>query len=267
MRISVLALCLVLSVSSLAAQEFAVKRLDASPRHHEWVDVPMADGRPVHSFVAYPERADASLAVIVIHENRGLTDWVRLFADELAEAGYLAIAPDLLSGFDGEHHDTSAFGDGDAARKAIYELDPDRVTAELLAVEKYVAAVPSASGKTAVVGFCWGGSQAFRFATHAPGLAATLVFYGTAPENPASLDAISAPVYGFYGEMDERIGATIPGTTERMKAAGKAYEPVSYAGAGHAFMRRGEEPDAPPELRKARDDAWARVEAVLSGIE
>jgi len=267
MRTTTLVLCLVLSASSLAAQDFAVKRLDASPRHHEWVNVPVAKGRTVRSFVAYPERADASLAVVVIHENRGLTDWVRLFTDELAAAGYLAIAPDLLSGFDAEHHDTSGFADSDAARKAIYELDPDRVTADLLAVQKYVAAVPSANGKTVVVGFCWGGSQAFRFATRAPGLAATLVFYGTAPDDAASLAAISAPVYGFYGEMDDRIGATIPGTTEWMKAAGKTYEPVTYAGAGHAFMRRGEEPDAPPELGKARDDAWARLQGILAGIK
>src|SRR5471030_3542567 len=89
---------LVLAAASAAsAQDFVKKRLDNSPRHHEWVKVKQGD-RTVHCFVVYPEVKNKATAVLVIHENKGLTDWVRSVADQLAEAGYIAIAPDLLSG-------------------------------------------------------------------------------------------------------------------------------------------------------------------------
>lgn len=259
---SVFALC----APPLLAQGAALERLEASPRHHEWVDVPAGE-RTVRSFVAYPESAEKALAVIVIHENRGLTDWVRAVADRLAEDGYLAVAPDLLSGFDAEHGRTADFESSDAARDALYRLEPDQVTGDLLAVQKYVSEIPSASGKVAVMGFCWGGSQTFRFATRASGLAATLVFYGSPPSDEAAIEAISAPVHGFYGENDERINATIPATEKLMGQHGKAYEVEVYDGVGHAFMRRADDPDSAPEYRAAGDAAWKRVLQILAGIE
>ena len=271
MRPIVLSLCfaalVVAVVVPAGAQEWAVEKLEASPRHHEWVEVPAGEGRSVRSFVAYPETEGKTLAVIVIHENRGLTDWVRLFADQVAEAGYLAIAPDLLSGFDADHPHTGTFESSDAARQAIYALDADRVTADLLAVQKHVAALPAASGKTAVAGFCWGGSQSFRFATSSPDLSATLVFYGTGPEDAEGIAAIQAPVYGFYGENDERVNATIPASKELMAKHGKTYEVEVYDGAGHAFMRQADDPEGPPEAKQAKEKAWARVKEILSRIE
>ena len=268
-------LALALAAPGAAAQEWAIARLEASPRHHEWVEVPVAGsvpkgesgGRTVRSFVAYPEKAEGALAVIVLHENRGLTDWVRSFADQVAAAGYLAIAPDLLSGFAAERPHTGAFPSSDAAREAISALDADRVTSDLLAVQKHVAALPGASGETAVVGFCWGGAQSFRFATSSPDLAAALVFYGTAPEDPERLAAISAPVYGFYGENDARVNATIEPTRERMRAAGKTYEPTIYEGAGHAFMRQADDPAGPPAAKVAKAAAWERLVTILDGID
>jgi carboxymethylenebutenolidase len=260
------------------AQEWARAALDASPRHHEWVDVPVdmpgdmpvdmpGDGRTVHALVAFPERKGAAPAVIVIHENRGLTDWVGRLADQLAAEGYVAIAPDLLSGFDAAHRTTADFADSDAAREAIYDLDADRITADLLAVRKYVAALPAANGTTAVMGFCWGGGQAFRFATDAPGLAAALVFYGTPPGPGADLKAISAQVHGFYGAKDWRINATIPETRSRMERAGRDYDPVVYEGAGHAFMRVGDDPDGSREAKAAQKKAWGRVKTILAGLK
>lgn len=260
------AVALLLWAAPAHAQEWARAVLDASPRHHEWVDVPSGD-RSVHAFVAYPERKDAAPAVVVIHENRGLTDWVRSFADRLAAEGYVAIAPDLLSGFDKAHQTTADFADSDAAREAIYALDAERITVDLLAVQKYVAALPAASGTTAVIGFCWGGGEAFRFATHASGLSAALVFYGLPPKDAAALAAIAAPVYGFYGAKDWRINATIPETRTRMARAGKEYDAVVYEGAGHAFMRAGDDPGGSPESKGARDKAWARVKTILSGLK
>lgn len=246
------------------AQEFALKQLEDSPRHHEWVTVPSGD-RSVHSFVVYPEVAEYALPVIVIHENRGLSDWVRSFADQLAGAGFIAVAPDLLSEFDAGHGRTTDFENSDAARDALYQLNPDQITADLRAVQKYASEIPSANGKVAVAGFCWGGSQTFRFATNSPHVAAALVFYGSAPE--AGFAEIAAPVYGFYGEDDQRINATIPETDRQMKELGKSYEYVIYDGAGHGFMRAGDDPEGSQANKAARDQAWERLTALLSAVE
>lgn len=245
-----------------AAQEWAKQSLEKSPRHQEWVAVKHGE-RTVHAFVVYPERKDKAAAVVVIHENMGLTDWVRSVADQLAAAGYIAIAPDLLSGMAPNGGRTSDFADAGAAREAIYKLQPDAVTADLNAVTDYVRKLPAANGKVAVAGFCWGGSQSFRFATNRPDLAAAFVFYGTGPENVAS---IKAPVYGFYGGNDERVNATVPKSTELMKQAGKRYEPATYEGAGHGFMRSGEDPNGSEANRKAREEAWRRWRELLKGM-
>ncbi len=214
----------------------------------------------MQGFVVYPETKEKVPAVVVIHENMGLTDWVRSVADQLAAAGYIAIAPDLLSGMAPNGGKTSDFPDASTAREAIYKLNPDSVTADLNAVTDYVRKLPAANGKVAVAGFCWGGSQSFRFATNRGDLAAAFVFYGTGPENVAG---IKAPVYGFYGGNDERVNATLPKTTEAMKQVGKRYEPVIYEGAGHGFMRSGEDPAGNETSRKAREEAWQRWRALL----
>lgn len=240
-----------------AASDPALQRLEDSPRHHEWVQVRQGE-RIVHAYVVYPEIASKATAVILIHENRGLTDWVRAVADRLAETGYLAIAPDLLSGAAPGGGRTADFPSSDAAREGISKLDADQVTRDLAAVADYVTALPAANGKVAVAGFCWGGGQSFRFATNRPNLAAAFVFYGNAPDEPVALARISAPVHGFYGGNDARIGAGIPATVEKMKAAGKVYEPVTYDGAGHGFLRAGEAVDASPADRAAQAAAWQR---------
>ena len=248
----------------VAAQEFALKQLEASPRHHEWVAVRNGN-RVVRNFVAYPEKSEKAIAVIVIHENRGLSDWVRSFADQLAAAGYIAVAPDLLSDFDETHKRTSDFETSDAARDAIYQLDPARVTSDLLAVQRYASRIPSAGGRTAVAGFCWGGAQAFRFATNAPDLAAAFVFYGSPPEDGFS--QITAPVYAFYGEDDQRINATIGETDAKMNESGKTYDYVIYDGAGHGFMRAGEDPEGSEANKAARDAAWERLKGLLAKVD
>ncbi len=159
---------------------------------------------------------------------------------------------------------------------AIRSLPPDQITADLDAVGDYVSALPAANRKVAVAGFCWGGGETFRFATNRPSLRAAFVFYGALPMigsqgaqvvDKAALARVSAPVYGFYAENDMRINATVPATTEAMKQLGKTYEPVTYAGAGHGFMRAGEGPnDKNPANKKARDDAWKRWREILAEI-
>jgi carboxymethylenebutenolidase len=157
-------------------------------------------------------------------------------------------------------------GSGDAVRKAIASLPPDQITADLKAVVDYVAKLPAADGKVAVAGFCWGGSQSFRLATHLPELRAAFVFYGTGPEEASAFEGVRAPVYGFYGGNDARVNATIPRSEEGMKKAGKRYEPVTYEGAGHGFMRAGEEPGAGEANKRARDEAWKRMKELLKKL-
>lgn len=239
------------------AQDWAKARLEKSPRHLEWVKIKQGD-REVNSFIAFPEVKEKAPAVILIHEIFGLTDWVRGVADQLAEQGYIAIAPDLLSGAAPGGGGTAELGGTDAVRKAISSLQPNQITADLDAVAAYVTKLPACNGKMVVAGFCWGGAQSFRFATHAPQLGATFVFYGTPPNDTQSLSAIHCPVYGFYAGNDARVTATVPDTKELMKKESKQYEPVTYEGAGHGFMRAGESPDAKPADKQARDAAWKR---------
>jgi len=281
-------------------QDWAKSSLAKSPRHHEWVKVKNGN-REVNSFIVYPEVKKKATAVIVIHEIFGMSDWVQQLTDELAEAGYIAIAPDLLSGMGpngGGTAEIAATGNN-AIGQAIRALPPDQIAADLNAVAVYVVNLPAANGKVAVGGFCWGGDKTFFFATRRPSLKAAFVFYGTAPNNnaqgqpyavdSAALAKIGAPVYGFYAENDMRVDATVSPTTEAMKALKKPYDPVTYAGAGHGFMRAGE-PNAPTPSaaaanaddaaakkaandlamskanRKARDNASVRWKAILARL-
>jgi carboxymethylenebutenolidase len=243
------------------SQPWARERIAKSPRHSEWVTL-KHDNRSVDTLVVYPESKDKRPVVLVIHEIFGLSDWAQLLADEVAAAGYIAVAPDLLSGMAPNGGRTKDFPSGGAV-EAIGKLPPDQVTADLNAAADYAKKIPSWNGKIYVVGFCWGGSQSFRFATNRSDLSAAFVFYG-APPDPSAMSRITAPVYGFYAGEDSRIDSTIPGTVTAMKAAGKTYEPVTYDGAGHGFMRAGEAPDPTPANAKARDDSWTRWKAILA---
>jgi carboxymethylenebutenolidase len=271
-------------------QDWAKARLAKSPRHQEWVKVKNGS-REVNSFIVYPEVKKKATAVVVIHEINGMVDWVQSLTDQLAEAGYIAIAPDLLSGMGPGGGGTSAFTERNAVGQAIRALLPDQITADLKAVAEYVSKLPAANGKVVVGGFCWGGSQTFRYATNNPKLKAAFVFYGSGPESKDDLARIKTPVYGFYGGNDARINATLPKTIEMMKELGKKFEPVTYEGAGHGFMRAGDapEPTAPQPKgdqaadqkaaeeyqkaltaykanKKARDEAWVRWKSILEKL-
>lgn len=257
------ALSLLLLLAFVARQDPVRERLDGSPRHHEWIVVEHGE-RKVHCFVAYPEAKEKVGAVLLIHENKGLSDWVRAVADQVAEAGWIAIAPDLLSGMGPEGGRTDSFASADAATKALYELEPAQVNADLAAVADRALKLDACDGKLSVAGFCWGGSRTFDFATQRRGLKAAFVFYGSAPKDEAVLEEIACPVYGFYGESDSRINASLPATEDAMKKLGKTFEPVIYAGAGHGFMRAGEAADASEANKKAREEAWARWKKLLA---
>jgi carboxymethylenebutenolidase len=259
--------CCVATLSCLTALaqqnvDWAKERLEKSPRHTEWVKVKHGD-REVNCNIVYPEVKDKAPAVIVIHEIFGLTPWVRSAADQLAEAGYIAIAPDLLWGKAANGEGTDAIlQSGGQPTQVIGTLPPDQITADLNAVADYVKNLPGCNGKLMVCGFCWGGGQSFRYATNNKDLKAAFVFYGPPPA-ATDMARINFPIYGFYAGNDARIDATIPTATEQMKAAGKTYEPVTYEGAGHGFMRAGEQPNPQEANKKAREEAWTRWKELL----
>lgn len=242
------------------AQDWAKTRLEASPRHHEYVTLKIGT-RSLQAFVVYPEVTQRVPVVVLIHEIFGLADWAREMADEIAAEGFIVVAPDLLSGFGPNGGGSSEFPGQDAAMKAVSGLDPARVLADLDAAADYAKRIPAGNGKIAVVGFCWGGGKSFAFAAHRKDLSAAFVFYGQGPDD---VSGITAPVYGFYGGNDARIGATIPATAAAMKAAGKTYEPLTYDGAGHGFMRAGEDPsNANPANKTAREEGFKRLVKLL----
>jgi carboxymethylenebutenolidase len=257
-----LASALALIATQAFSQDWAKEALNKSPRHGEYVTIEYG-GRKLDAFVVYPERKDKAPVVLVIHEIFGLTDWARDMADQIAAAGYIAVAPDLLSGKGPKGGGFSDFADVDSARGAVSKLDPDGVTADLNAAAEYAKKLPSANGKLAVAGFCWGGGQSFRFASDRKDLSAAFVFYGPPPQDVAK---VNAPVYGFYGGNDARISATVPDTAAAMQKAKKSYDAATYKGAGHGFMRSGEDPKGRPEDKAAHDKAWKRFLSLLKKI-
>lgn len=264
-RLLTVSLLLLFASATASAQDWAKPRLENSPRHLEYVKVKHGD-REVTCFIAFPEVKEKATTVVVIHEIFGLSDWVRSLTDQLAEAGYIAIAPDLLSGMAPGGGGTKEFGSGDAVRGAIRSLPPDQVTADLNATVDYVARLPAANGKVVVAGFCWGGGQALRFATNNKKIKAAYPFYGAAELDKESVARITAPIYGFYAENDARINNTIPRTEELMKNAGKTYEHETYEGGGHGFMRAGEDPNGNEGNKKAREEAWKRWKELLKKV-
>jgi carboxymethylenebutenolidase len=249
-----------LPLAGLAQNSTAVAaRLNNSPRHHEWVTVDQG-ARKISCFIAYPEVKNKAMAVVVVHEIYGLSDWVRSVADQLAENGYIAIVPDLLSGMGPGGGGTSAYPAQDAVTRAVSSLPWAQVSADLDAVAHYVAQLPACNGRLAIAGFCWGGGTAFHYATQNKDLKAAFVFYGTPP---ADLAKAACPVYGFYGENDARVTTTVDKTTAGMKAAGKVYQPVIYAGATHGFMRAGMDNSPSAANKQALLDAWKRWTALL----
>jgi carboxymethylenebutenolidase len=161
---------------------------------------------------------------------------------------------------------TADIKSADEATKVLYKLKPEQVTADLNAVADFILKDKACNGKLAAAGFCWGGGQTFRFATKRSDLKAAFVFYGMFPHSADELKKIPCPVHGFYGGNDARINESIPATTKAMKAAGKTYEPVIYDGAGHGFMRAGEDPAGMEANRKARNAAWERWKGLLKKI-
>ena len=245
--------------------EHATKALAESPRHGEWVDIALPDGVKLKSFVVYPERKEKTGVVLVIHDIRGMTDIPRALGDQLAQDGFIAIIPDFLSGKGPNGGGTDSLGN--AVGQTIQALTNDEMTTRLNAAMEYGKKLPASNGKTAVMGFCWGGTRTWAYAMAQPGLNAAIPYYGSAPTATAEaidesvVAKISAPVMAMYGGNDARINTTIPATEAAMKKLNKSYSKNIFDGAGHGFM--GNQAGAAGANLKAAEQAWPLTIAFL----
>jgi carboxymethylenebutenolidase len=243
------------------SEEQAKAALEKSPRHGEWVDVKTSGGTPTRTWVVYPERKDKAGVVIVIQEIFGLTDWIRGVADQLAKEGFIAVAPDMISGLGPNGGGTESVASRDDVVKLVRGITPEDANARLNAVHDWAVKLPASNGKSATIGFCWGGARSFAYAAAQPALDAAVVYYGTSPE-AADLAKIKAPVLGLYGGDDARVNATIePAQAEMKKLGKKIYEPNIYEGAGHGFLRQQDGREG--ANLKATQQAWPRTVAFL----
>jgi len=241
----------------------APDQLKKSPRHGEWVDIAVPGSAvKLKTFVVYPERRDKAPVVIVIHEIFGLSDWVRGVADQLAKDGFIAIAPDLLSGKGPNGGGTAELGAQGATRE-IGSLKPDELVTMLDALRAYGAKLPASNGKTASIGFCWGGQTSFAYALNQPALDAAVSYYGPMPSDPAAYSKAKAPILGLYGGNDNRVNAGIPTAEAELKKHGVTYEPHVFEGAGHGFLRQQAGSAQAPGNLKATEEAWPLTLAFL----
>ena len=217
-----------------AGAETASARLAASSRHAEWAMVPVEGGDSVRVWVVYPERSTSAPVVIVVHEIFGLTTWVRGVADQLAAEGFIAIAPDYLTGKTSIPPDSLTM---DAGRALIRGLDPAEVVRRTTAAANYGMSRPAAVRRYGIVGFCWGGGIVFEHAARTPSLGAGVAYYG-APSPSTPLPATRAPLLALYGENDARVNASIAPTDSALRSSGQSFEYHVYPGAGHGFLRQ-----------------------------
>ena len=225
---------------NMPADEGAAKdALERSPRHGEYHDVPMpGGGAPLRTWIVYPERADKAPVVLIIHEIFGLSDWIRALADQLARDGFIAVAPDLLSGLGPNGGGTESFPGRDSVVAAIRRVTPQVAWERLDAAREWATALPAANGRCGTVGFCWGGARSFEYAAARRALDAAVVYYGTSPDS-ASLTQLQVPVLGLYGGDDARVNATIEPAKRVLGAAGRRlYQVRTFDRAGHGFLRQ-----------------------------
>ena len=187
------------------------------------------DGTKMKAYFAKPKSASGQLgAVIVIHENRGLNPHIKDVTRRVAKAGYLALGVDALSPFGGTPENE------DEARGLFAKLDATKNINNFLKGFDYLRSRSDSNGKTACIGFCWGGGLANQLAVNSPDLKAAVAYYGRQAD-AADVPKIKAALQLHYGGLDERVNAGIPAYETALKAAGTKYEVFVYDGANHAF--------------------------------
>ena len=238
-----------------ASADNAKAALESSPRHGEYIDVKMpGGGAPIRTWISYPERKDKAGVVIVIQEIFGLTDWLRGVADQLAKEGFIAVAPDMVSGLGPGGGGTESVSSRDDVVALTRGISPEEANKRLDAVRDWAIKLPAANGKSATVGFCWGGAPQLRLRRRpARPQRRGRLLRQPLPTRRSSA-TIKAPVQGHYGGDDARVNATIAPAEAEMKKLGKTYEPHIYEGAGHGFLRDQEARDG--ANMKATREAW-----------
>ena len=221
-----------LAVAALSVLEpgYAAAATGATEAHDlksEEVSWP-GDGATVRGYLVHPKGKKKRGAVVVIHENRGLTPHIKDVTRRVARAGYLALGVDALSVVGGTPTDE------DKGRELTGQLDAGKNLNNYLAALTYLRARPDCNGLTGAVGFCWGGGLANQLAVHDPLLNAAVAYYGQQPR-PEDVPGIKAAVLLHYGGLDQRINAGIPAYEAALKAAGTPYELFVYEGVNHAF--------------------------------
>lgn len=253
------------TAASLPPSEAGAKAaLDSSPRHGEYVEIPFsAGGAPIRTWIVYPERRDKAGVVVLIHEVYGLSDWMRGVADQIAKDGFIAVAPDLVSGLGPNGGGTESVASRDDVVKLVRGLSSEDANARLDSIRAWALALPASNGRAATIGFCWGGGRSFAYAAARPDVAGAVVYYGPSPDSSA-LAQIQPPVLGHYGGDDARVNATIPGAEAEMRRLGRSFEAHLYEGAGHGFLRQQEGRDG--ANLKATRESWPRTVAFLKKV-
>ena len=245
----------------LPPSESTVKdRLETTPRHGEFVDIARPDSVSIRAWISYPERSDKAGVVLVIHEVFGLSDWIRGVCDQLAKEGFIAVAPDLISGMGPGGGGTDSTTSRDQVVGLVHGVSPEMFLARMGVVRDWAVKLPAANGQFATIGFCWGGGRSFAMAGIQPYPKASVVYYGVAPDSVMILKT-RAPVQGHYGGDDARVNATVDPARKSMKKIKRIYEVYTYEGAGHGFLRQQEDRDG--ANKKAAELAWPRTAAFL----
>lgn len=230
--------------------------LESSPRHGEWIDIPYNDKTQLRSWIVYPEIKDKAPVIIIIHEIFGLSDWIRSVADQLAKDGFIAVAPDFISGYGPNGGGTESVTSRDSVVRLIRALSAEETYARLNAVHSFGKKIPSGTGKIATIGFCWGGARSFGYACVQKDLKAAVVYYGSSPDS-VQLSTLNAPVLGLYGADDARVNTSIEPASVEIKRSGKQYDYELFEGAGHGFLRQQSARDG--ANARAAERAWKRT--------
>ncbi|MCU0240526.1 MAG: dienelactone hydrolase family protein [Pyrinomonadaceae bacterium] len=207
-------------------------------------------------YLSKPKKKGKYPAILVIHENRGLNDHTRDVARRFAAEGFVALAVDALSRKGG----TASFDTPEKIREAFNTIPASDVISDLNAGLTFLNSHKNVKkNKLASIGFCWGGARSFLLAASENKLKAAVVFYGTAPTE-TELAKVNCPVFGIYGETDERITSKVPEVDASMKKLKKQYEYKIYKAAQHAFFNDTNQQRYNAEAAK---DAWIQTLAFL----
>ena len=245
----------------------AARTVASSPRKGEWVDIPMASGVKLHTWISYPQTTGRAPVVLVFQPGPGMdmgepitpgggANWLRAIADQLASEGFIAVLPDLTSGLGPNGGNYDSFKLPDESGAAINRIPHAEVLNRIRVAKDYALKLPLANGRVGATGFCMGGGLAWEVAAEVDGINASVVFYGGPPEEPV-MARIKAPVIAFFGRNDLGLAPRIAPATADMKRLGKDFEVHVYEEATHVFLYR-------QDLGRneaATQDAWPKAMA------